>query len=83
MSPKPDRNQNEDMRPEYDLRGFHDSTTVNEALRLLIRLAEKKAVASTKRRAPDRLRIPVARKPRQNSGSSGEFVGNWLPQRWG
>ena len=80
MSPKSDRNQNDDMRPEYDLSGgvrgrffneyrkgnnivlldsdvasiFPDSTTVNQALRLLIQLAERKAVASTKQRAPNK-----------------------------
>jgi hypothetical protein len=91
MSQKPDRNQNDDMRPEYDLRGgvrgkffkeyqkgsnivllepdvvtvFRDSATVNEALRLLIRVAEKKAVTGTKRRAPDKALQPSAHKPRR------------------
>lgn len=91
MSPKSDRSQNDDMRPEYDLRGgvrgkffkeyqegsnivllepdvatvFHDSTAVNEALRLLIRVAEKKAVAGTKRRAPDKALQPSAHQTRR------------------
>jgi hypothetical protein len=85
MSSKPDRNQNDDMRPEYDLHGgvrgrffneyrkgnnivlldsdvasvFPDSTTVNQALRLLIQLAERKAVAGTKQRASNKALQPA------------------------
>jgi hypothetical protein len=33
---------------------FPDSTTVNQALRLLIQLAERKAVAGAKQRAPNK-----------------------------
>ncbi len=91
MSPKVDRDRQDAMRSEYDLRGgvrgrflkeyergtnivllepdvasvFHDSATVNEALRLLIQVAEKQALAGGKRRASNKALQPAAQKARR------------------
>ena len=48
---------------------FRDAESVNRALRLLVNTAEAAAGPTRRRRgAPNKLRIPVARKPRQNRG---------------
>jgi len=44
---------------------FPDSTTVNQALRLLIQLAEGKAVAGAKQRSPNKALQPGAQKRRR------------------
>ncbi len=47
---------------------FPDGATVNEALRALAPVLRHRRAAQRSVEAPDRLRIPVARKPRQNQG---------------